>query len=195
MNGIKPARLTILILLLIVPTLSVGCGARLGSLFKDKPDPPPAVGEAAAGEEVYLLRVPQIDRDKAACSGLAALAMVIQFWNQDPESAKFVRDLECPEKGSQARELARLAVDQGFRALAYKGGLPDLFRQLTAGRPLIVALRDGEGIKFLVLSGHYQDGRLVVNDPLKGRRIYLIQDFMELWKGTGYSTVAVSPKA
>ena len=190
----RPFKTSVLTLLVILPALFWGCGTGLGKLFQDKPDRPPATKEAAAGEEVYLLRVDQVNRENPACSGLAALAMVIRFWSQDEGSAAKFQDLECPEAGFQARDLVRLAVDQGFRALAYKGGLPDLFRQLTAGRPLIVALKEGDGLKYLVLSGHYQDGRLVVNDPLKGRRTYLIQDFMELWKGTGYSTVAVSPK-
>jgi|GEM_PF-3695310 len=191
----KLTRLSVFILLLILPVLSAGCETGLGGLFKDKPGPAPKEAEAAAGEEVYLLRVDQISRDRETCSGLAALAMVIQFWSQDQESARFIEGLECPEKGSDPQELSRMAVGQGFRSLTYRGGLPDLFRQLTAGRPLIVAFRGGEGLKFLVLSGYYQDGRLVANDPLKGRRVYPIQDFMELWQETDYSTVAVSPKS
>lgn len=189
-----PGLLRIILLTTLTGLLLTGCSTKMGMFYRDIFDKSELEEEAKQAEDTYILKVPFIKQENETCCGAASLAMNIQYWTEDPESVAFLKGIECPEKGFKGKELMAMAVAKGFKAVIYKGGLPDLFKHLTATRPVMVMLKRYGALHYVVVVGYSQDGRIIINDPLKGQVVYDNEFFMDLWKGARYFSMLVVPK-
>ncbi|MBW1712501.1 MAG: C39 family peptidase [Deltaproteobacteria bacterium] len=187
--------LKMLLALTVLGLLTQGCATPVGVLYREAFDKRSLEQKDIDSEETYILEVPQVKQAADNCCGLAALAMVVHYWREKPESIEFVKEHQCPPEGFTGQELVRIAVSQGFKALVYKGSLPDLFKHLSATRPVIVILQRYGGLHYVVVVGHSQEGGLIVNDPAKGQIIYEIGYFMESWKKAKYFSMMVVPRS
>ena len=149
------------------------------------------------------LDVPFVPQEKNAC-GAAALAMVMQYWDQQQgraptADAKQIEDaIYSPEaRGIFASEMRQYLEQNGYRAFAFHGELSDLQQHLEKGRPLIVALvPPSSDPHYVVIAGIDLRERVVIkNDPAE--RKLLKQDigsFEQQWKAAGNWTLLAVPR-
>jgi ABC-type bacteriocin/lantibiotic exporter with double-glycine peptidase domain len=190
----NPGRRTIwLWSLLLIVLAAQGCSTKVGVFYRDIFDKKELSSEAKESEETYILKVPFLKQTREDCCGLTVLAMVARYWREDQDQVELLATA-CPEKGFSGKDLLALAVAQGFKGLIYKGSLPDLFKHLTATRPLIVLLDRYGLLHYVVVVGYAQDGRIALHDPAEGPVVYDIQFFLDLWKRAKYFTLLIVPK-
>jgi len=129
--------------------------------------------------------------------------MVMQYWQREmklPEAAvdprTIHRDLYSPQaRGVFASDLQQYLQRYGFRTFAFRGTWGDLEEHLAKGRPLIVALRVGRDLHYVVASGiDPQNNVLYKNDPA-GRK-WMKQhraEFETQWRGASNWTLLAVP--
>jgi len=160
-----------------------------------------AVLEAETGG--VWLDVPFIRQENNGC-GAASAAMVMRYWQRQqgqPETAG-AEDIQRALYSSRARgifasDLERYLRQHGFRTFAVKGEWQDLKHHLEKGRPLIVALKRGQGnLHYLVVTGlDWQQDLVLKHDPavrklLKQHRA----DFEREWNAAGNWTLLAVPE-
>jgi ABC-type bacteriocin/lantibiotic exporter with double-glycine peptidase domain len=152
------------------------------------------------------LDVPFVKQDKDAC-GAASIAMVMQYWLKqqqrpaaaDADPVEIQRTLYSREgHGIYASDLQHYFQDHGFQTFAFAGNWDNLNRQLSKGRPLIVALKiGGHGPEhYVVVVGlEGEKSAVLVNDP--AQRKLLKQDwatFDKQWGAASHWTLLVVPQ-
>jgi len=125
------------------------------------------------------LDVPYVRQLKNGC-GAATIAMVMQYWERrdnlpiQPAAlpAQIFRAVYSPSAhGVYASAMVGYFQANGYRAFAFAGQPADIERQLAQGRPLIVALKPGSSLHYVVVAGLDPSRQLVlVNDPA-GRKL------------------------
>lgn len=184
-----PRLCRLLLLGLLLPVAA--CPAPMVQLWEETVRNQPLDQEEMQGPHTRILAVPSY-RSSGSCCGLAALWMVLDYW-QERFSGRDLSRAECPAGGYSAGQLAQMAKDQGFKTFLYSGRPSDLARHLAATRPVIVLLRRWGRNHFVVVSGQASDGRLVVNDPSRGV-VYLGRgDLMEQWKDSNRLSLLIVP--
>lgn len=157
----------------------------------------------ALDESGIWLDVPFVKQEKNGC-GAASIAMIMQYWRQEPASASIpsVEEIQRTLYSSQARgiyasDLERYLKAHGFRTFSICGEWSDLRQHLEKGRPLIVALAAGKDeLHYVVVAGlDWKRGIVVKNDPaerklLQQRR----QEFERQWKAAGNWMLLALPK-
>lgn len=161
----------------------------------------------AADSPGVWLDVPFVKQEKDAC-GAASIAMVMQYWarkQQRPETqvdadpVEIQRVLYSKEgHGIYASDLQHYFQDHGFQTFAFAGSWDNLNRQLTQGRPLIVALKiGGHGPEhYVVVAGLEGHNIVLVNDPAQ-RKLFK-QDwssFEKQWSAAGKWTLLAVPQS
>lgn len=149
------------------------------------------------------LDVPFVSQEKNGC-GAASVAMVMRYWQRQkgqPETANasdIQRALYSPRaRGIYALDLERYLRQHGFRTFAVKGEWQDLKHHLEKGRPLIVALKAGQGdLHYLVVTGlDWQQNIVLKHDPA-GRKLLKQHraDFEREWKAADNWTLLAVPE-
>jgi len=162
---------------------------------------------AADGPGVWL-DVPFVQQEKDGC-GAASIAMVMQYWqrqqqkidvNADSDPVQIQRALYSREgHGIYASDLQHYFQNHGYQTFAFSGNWDNLQRQLSQGRPLIVALKTGghDSEHYVVVAGLQGDHSIVlVNDP--EQRKLLKQDwstFEKQWSAAAKWTLLVVPQS
>jgi ABC-type bacteriocin/lantibiotic exporter with double-glycine peptidase domain len=84
----------------------------------------------------------------------------------------------------------------GFRAFAFPADWVDIERQLHYGRPLIVALKPGASLHYVVVAGVDEPEQLVlVNDPAQRKLLKEDQSqFEREWKAAGNWALLAVPQ-
>ena len=185
----------LLLLLVLLAGLAGGCATPMGLAYNELFVNTKLSEEDLHGEKTYVLKVPLVKQKSGACCGLAALAMVMDYWTEKPVYAKKFEEMDCPPKGFTGAALKAISKTNGFEAVTYQGSLPDLFKHLTATRPLIVMLKTYTARHYVVVIGHSDEGRLVINDPIKGTIFFGMEDFLSRWKGANRFTMLVVQKS
>jgi ABC-type bacteriocin/lantibiotic exporter with double-glycine peptidase domain len=153
------------------------------------------------------LDVPFVPQEKDGC-GAASIAMVMQYWLRQqglPETANsdaayIQRALFSRQAhGIYASDLERYLQQQGFRTFAFQGEWADLKQHLEKGRPLIVALKPGDGtppLHYVVVAGlDWQRALVLVNDPAQRKLLKLDRDrFERQWSAAGKWTLLTLPR-
>jgi ABC-type bacteriocin/lantibiotic exporter with double-glycine peptidase domain len=166
---------------------------------------PVLCGALLAGPPGVWLDVPFVKQEREGC-GAASIAMVMQYWqhqqgeaeNQDSDANQIQQVLYSPRAhGIYASDMERYFREKGFRTFTIRGEWEDLQRHLDKGRPLIVALKPGEGtpLHYVVVTGMDREV-VMVNDP--AQRKLLQQDrpgFEREWSATGNWTLLAVPQA
>lgn len=159
----------------------------------------------AADSPGVWLDVPFVQQEKDGC-GAASIAMVMQYWQRQQQRTdasadpvEIQRALYSKEgRGIYASDLQHYFQDHGYQTFAFAGNWDNLQRQLSQGRPLIVALKiGGHGPEhYVVVAGIEGDHSVVlVNDP--AQRKLLKQDwstFEKQWNAAGRWTLLVLPQ-
>ncbi len=114
------------------------------------------------------LDVPFVAQTKDGC-GAASIAMVMQYWERqqgqpmrtEAEPEQILRALYSePARGIYASAMAHYFQANGFRAFAFPADWIDIERELHYGRPLIVALKPGASLHYVVVAGVDQPSKL-----------------------------------
>lgn len=160
----------------------------------------------AAGSANLWLDVPFVPQQRDGC-GAAGIAMVMQYWEQhegrpvqpEAEPARIFRALYAPPAhGIYASAMVRYFQQNGYSAFAFAGQAADLERELTQGRPLLVALKPGSGtsLHYVVVAGLDQPQRLVLlNDPAQRKLLKEdISQFQREWNAAGRWTLLAVPQ-
>ncbi|HEY6249672.1 MAG TPA: C39 family peptidase [Candidatus Angelobacter sp.] len=159
----------------------------------------------AADSPGVWLDVPFVKQEKDGC-GAASIAMVMQYWfrqqlkpETDADPIEIQRTLYSKEgHGIFASDLEHYFQSHGFQTFVFSGSWENLQRQLTQGRPLIVAVKPGgRGTEhYVVVAGLEGDHSVVlVNDPMQ--RKLLKQDwstFEKQWSAAGKWTLLAVPQ-
>jgi ABC-type bacteriocin/lantibiotic exporter with double-glycine peptidase domain len=160
---------------------------------------------AGAGGGLWL-DVPYVHQEKEGC-GSAALAMVLQYWNQkgtalSPEridAEKIQRELYSKEAhGIRASAMERYLGESGFSSYIFRGEWSDLGSHIEKGRPLIASIQSGgkSSLHYVVVVGidRGQDA-VLLNDPERGKLFRVERpEFEKEWLRTNNWTLLAVPK-
>ncbi len=158
-------------------------------------------GLIAANNPGVRLDAPFVKQQENAC-GAASIAMVMQYWqrqqgrpaNADAEEIK--RTLySAPAHGIYATDMERYFREHDYREFAFRGEWQDLREHLEKGRPLIVALKSGGDLHYVVVTGMDWENNLVLkNDPAERQMLKQSRsDFEKQWKNAGNWTLLAVP--
>lgn len=148
------------------------------------------------------LDVPFVKQTKNAC-GAASIAMIMQYWQRQQgkpalaDARQIQRLLYSPQAhGIYAADLEHYLRQHRFATFAFRGQWKDLKEHLEKGRPLLVALKTGPDLHYVVVTGlDWQQEVLLKNDPAE--RKLLKQDrasFEKQWKAAGNWTLLAVPQ-
>jgi len=161
---------------------------------------------SGAGSGVWL-DVPYVHQEKEGC-GSAALAMILQYWNQkgaalsservDPE--KIQQQLYSKEgHGIRASALEEYLRESGFSSFIFRGEFSDLGTHIEKGRPLIASIQPGgkSSLHYVVVVGIEREHEAVLlNDPQRGKLFRVERaEFEKEWQRTGDWTLLAVPKS
>jgi len=158
-----------------------------------------------AGSGVWL-DVPYIHQEKEGC-GAAALAMVLQYWNQkgtalSPErtdAERIQRELHSKEAhGIRASAMEQYLRESGFSPYIFRGEWSDLTSHIEKGRPLIASIQPGgkSSLHYVVVVGTEREHEAVLlNDPERGKLFRVERsEFEKEWLRTDNWTLLAVPK-
>jgi ABC-type bacteriocin/lantibiotic exporter with double-glycine peptidase domain len=159
----------------------------------------------AAKPPAVWIDVPFVKQEKNGC-GAASIAMVMQFWQRqqgrsltpESDSAEIQRILYSPDvAGIRASEMEGYLQRHGYRTFAFDGTTADLQQHLAKGRPLIVALKPGAALHYVVVTGIDLENNLIsLNDPAERKLLKQeIAGFEKEWKGTSHWTLLAVPQS
>jgi hypothetical protein len=163
---------------------------------------PGAVTPAMGADPGWALvpRVPLVRQRGQADCGVAALAMVVRFW-QPAATADEVRSalaFRPDEPGVEAGRLRNVARTRGLAAFLVEGTLDDLSHEVERGRPVIVGLVRRAGRKavahYVVVVGvNRQRQHLLTADPQHGWTEVSQSTFDSEWQPAHRLTMVVLP--
>lgn len=144
----------------------------------------------AAAPSAPWLDVPFVRQHREGC-GAASMAMVLRYWGRPADAGAIFRELYSPEeRGIRASDMQPYLERQGFRAFTFKGEWDGLAAHIAKGRPLIVALREGRALHYVVVAG-IADEYALVNDPARRKLLRISRrDFEKRWHD-GWTLLAV----
>ena len=143
-----------------------------------------------------LLDVPYVPQSQALCGG-AAVAMVYRYWGDaHAGAAEFASLVDRRAGGIVEGVLAEAVRRRGWTAAVFEGSINQLQTSLSAGRPIIVLLRErGRRYHYVVVVGAAPD-RIVIHDPSWGpSRSIGLAAFVERWKASRFASLLVLPPA
>ena len=161
----------------------------------------------AAQNSGVWLDVPFVRQEKNGC-GAASIAMVMQYWQQQPGRAEIAGSgmgtiqqaiYSRGARGTYASDMERYFQGHGFRTFTFPGRWDDLKQHLEKGRPLIVALKSlptEDTLHYVVVTGiDWQQNVVLVNDA--AQRKLLKEDrnsFEKQWSAVGNWTLLALPE-
>jgi uncharacterized protein YvpB len=160
---------------------------------------------AAEAVNVWL-NVPFVRQQKYGC-GAAAIAMVMQYWQQHGAPATAGADYDRIQStlysrrahGIYASAMEQYFRDNRYRVFAFSGQWSDFARELAKGRPLVAAVRPtaAKELHYVVVVGLDEPEHVVlVNDPQQRKLLKESKStFARDWKATGNWTLLAVPEA
>ncbi len=157
----------------------------------------------AAEPSGIWLDVPFVKQDKEGC-GAASISMIMQYWQQQAKlpanpkanSDQIQRALHSDTgHGIYASDMERYFQENGYTTFAFTGQFADLEHHLGKGRPLIIALKPGSHLPYVVVAGLDPERQLVMfNDPAERKLLKVdYSRFEHDWKTAGHWTLLAVP--
>jgi ABC-type bacteriocin/lantibiotic exporter with double-glycine peptidase domain len=141
-----------------------------------------------------------VRQDGPAACGVAAMEMVIRYWQPQAttEEVKAALPLDPGEPGIPAARLRSVARERGLSAFLVEGALDDLQHEVALRRPVIVGLVRRNGRKALahyvvVVGVNQKAGRVLTADPQRGWRDVSLAEFRAEWDPARNLTLVVFP--
>jgi ABC-type bacteriocin/lantibiotic exporter with double-glycine peptidase domain len=162
----------------------------------------PAALFAAEAPGVWL-DVPFVKQSKNAC-GAASIAMIMQYWQRQQgqpaaaDAEAIQRAVYSPDAGgAYARDIEDYLSRHGFRTFAFRGDWSVLKDHLQKGRPLIVALKSGGDLHYVVLTGLDWDRQVAIkNDPAERKLLQQARgSFEKEWHEANNWTLLAVPES
>ena len=151
-------------------------------------------------QKQVLLKVPFFP-DRTDQCGPSALASVLGFWGTQAEPAQLKQEIYRGNlKGSLPIDLLLAAQARGMSAEILDGGLPQLKKELDAGRPLIVFVNLSYPFipsgHYMVVTG-YDDRRQAIyaHSGMKKNGLMSYKKFLKQWERTDRWALLVLPAA
>lgn len=153
--------------------------------------------------------MPFVKQSEDGC-GSAAIAMVLQYWNEHgvrldlrrADAAAIQKQLYSPKaRGIFASDLVKYLKASGFQVFSMDGSWTDLEEHLKQGRPLIVSLQPGPAkapFHYVVVTGiDWQHAAVFIHDPARGKLLRVERrDFEKQWRSSrNWMALAVPEKA
>jgi ABC-type bacteriocin/lantibiotic exporter with double-glycine peptidase domain len=145
--------------------------------------------------------VPMARQQGKSDCGVAALEMVIRYWQPDASPAELRAALGpvVDDKGLEASKLRAVARDHGLDAFIVEGTPDDLFHEVGAGRPVIVGLVRKSGRRVyshyeVVVGVNERRRMLLAADPQDGWQEVELEDFLRQWDPAHRFTMVMLPK-
>ena len=144
--------------------------------------------------------VPLVAQRARADCGVAALAMVLRFWQpgtNDQTVRSWVGSVDV-DKGLKAGRMRDIARGKGLEAFLIEGSFDDLLREIGRQRPVIVGVLQISGRRgyphYEVVVGVNQGRRKVLTaDPAEGWREQDFADFEARWRPARRLALVVFP--
>lgn len=165
---------------------------------------PGSARPAAVKHEGLWLDVPYVRQPPEGC-GAACIAMVLRYWTlKDPQYRCSLPSVESIQRalyspaahGIYAKDVERYLRGKGMRVIAFRCDWSLLREHLAKGRPLIVCLREGRWLHYVVVVGlDPAKNAVLVNDPA-GRRLEPIRRtvFETKWRAESNWTLLALPE-
>ncbi|MEK7469459.1 MAG: cysteine peptidase family C39 domain-containing protein [Planctomycetota bacterium] len=157
--------------------------------------------DLAAQGWIAVRDVRLVAQEESNDCGSAALAMVLGYWGHEADARSISEACHLePGTGISAGALREVARAHGLRAYVLASFLPDLVRELSRGRPVVVGLvkpvAAGALAHFEVVVGIHPEKLLVATlDPGHGYRSNSFDGFLAEWRSAGFVTLVVFPPA
>ena len=161
--------------------------------------------ESAGSKPVrkVLEKVP-FEKQNAYQCGPAALAGVLNYWGAKAATDEIAQGMVSPTAGGVLGvDLEAYAQKHGFNATDYTGSIQDLKNKIDAGFPVIVEVDYGFWVyqknHFMTVVGYYSGkngdpGGLIVHDGYTPFAKIPEEEFMKIWKKTGYWSLLITPE-
>lgn len=155
-----------------------------------------------AGDPTLLTGVPFYQQEAYEC-GPAALATVINYWHAKTGAAsavtpdEIVTEIFSPSaRGVLGIDLALYAKKRGFQTHTLTGSPSEIKKQIDEGIPPIILVDYGFSFyqrnHFMVVTGYAANG-VLVNSGRAENEFIEQEDFLKIWKKTGYWMLVVRP--
>lgn len=156
---------------------------------------------AAASRETaaYVEGVPFFPQSESMC-GPAAIASVMGYFMASLTMEDVAKEVYNERwKGTLPIDLVIYAKVKGFDAEFYRGGLPDLKKNIRAKTPLILFIDAGLGIfplgHYIVATGYSDEFESITAHSGTDRdAVFTYAELLRAWQRTGYSTILMRPK-
>lgn len=175
----------------------------------------PPVERAAAGRDLQVPRISQLEQDPAIAGQICSatsLAMVMQYWGSDRsigEVIQGVKDRATGIFGNWPLNTAYAGAN-GFRARVDRFySIGQVEQEIAAGRPVIISIAfqpgelDGSPIRstdghLIVVRGFTEAGDVIVNDPIAPnsgsvRLVYKRGQLEKIWLRSGGIAYLLAP--
>ena len=156
-----------------------------------------AISMAATESAAVWLDVPFVPQEKNGC-GAASIAMLIRYWSHEDANAHEILEALYSKdahgiRGSAVQQYLRI---HGFRAFVFAGGWQDIEHHLARGRPLMVCLKEGSSLHYVVVAGvDPVQNLLFINDPARRKLLKVDRaSFEKAWSGAEYWTLLAVPQ-
>jgi ABC-type bacteriocin/lantibiotic exporter with double-glycine peptidase domain len=176
---------------------AAGAGCHPGTLAG-----PVTPGMAAQPGWTVVPNVPLVRQQGATDCGVAALAMVLRYW-QPTATAEEVRAglaFRPGDEGVEAGRLRAVARSRGLEAFLVEGTLDDLGHGVSRGRPVIVGLvrrtaaRQGIAHYVVVVGVNAQSRHLLTADPQRGWTDVTLGNFGAEWLPAHRLALVIFPR-
>ena len=160
-------------------------------------------GVAAVPGGIYL-NVPYVRQPKDGC-GAACISMILQYWSRrDPKLPRIWPSVDSIQhalyhpkaRGIFASSMEDYFRRQGWRVFAFHGDWNLLEEHLSKGRPLVICLREGSTLHYVVVIGMEPEKKaILVNDPAGGKFDVLRREvFEKKWSAENNWTLLALPQ-
>jgi predicted double-glycine peptidase len=156
------------------------------------------VAVAAASDSAAIwLDVPFVRQEKNGC-GAASVVMLMRYWSREgPDAhsifeALYVKDAH----GIRGSAIGQYLHAHGFRTFVFAGEWQDLAHHLAKGRPLMVCLKEGRSLHYVVVVGlDPARNLLLINDPAR-RKLLKVEraSFEKDWSAAEHWTLLALPQ-
>ena len=156
----------------------------------------PAAVWAESNSVGVWLDVPFVRQEKNGC-GAASIAMLMRYWGREETDAQQIyADLYSKDqRGIRGSDVEQFLQAHGFRTFVFPGEWQDFKHHLVKGRPLIVCLKKGTSLHFVVVVGvDSARGLLFINDPAR-RKLLRVEraEFESDWIAVNRWTLLAVP--
>ncbi|MBI5326684.1 MAG: C39 family peptidase [Deltaproteobacteria bacterium] len=147
----------------------------------------------------YIKNVPFFSQERYYC-GPASLSSVINFYGVAASEEEITKEVYNPKlNGAISIDILKYARAKGFDASYYKGSLPEIKKEISAERPVILFVDFGYGFypvrHYMVAIGYNDEiGYLIAHSGTEKDKTFSYSEIQNAWEKTGFGTILIVPK-